>query len=313
MAWFRRPEKPLKKAERRDVPTDVFEKCQGCGEILYSERLSQNHFVCPGCGHHFRLSAGAYLTLLLDEGSFTETDADVESADPLQFVDLKPYPERLSAAKAKSGRNSAVITGTGTLEGRPLALAVMDFRFVGGSMGSVVGEKVKRIAHRALADRTALVIVSASGGARMQEGMFSLMQMAKTAAALARLHDAGLPFISVITDPTTGGVTASFAMLGDVNLAEPGALIGFAGPRVIEETIKQELPGGFQRSQFLLEHGMVDRVVDRRALKAEIATLLTHMMGAARAAAPEADAEAESPADTATVTPIAERRQAQGG
>ncbi len=307
MAWFRRPDKPLKRTDRRDVPTDVFEKCQGCGEILYSERLSQNHFVCPGCGHHFRLSAEAYVSLLLDPDTFSETEAHLESGDPLEFVDLKSYSDRLRAARTKSGRSSGVITGVGELEGQPVALGVMDFRFVGGSMGSVVGEKIKRIAHRALDDRTPLVVVSASGGARMQEGIFSLMQMAKTSAALARVHEAGVPYISVLTDPTTGGVTASFAMLGDVNLAEPGALIGFAGPRVIEETIKQELPEGFQRSQFLLEHGMVDRVVDRRELKAEIAVLLRHMVGGQQRAG-----SAEDTAEATEVTPLAGRRKAHG-
>lgn len=300
MAWFRRPHKPLQKAERRDVPTDVFEKCQGCGEILYSERLSQNHFVCPGCGHHFRYLAPQYISLLLDEGSFEEQDATMTSADPLEFVDLKPYAERLRQARAKSGRDSAVITGVGRMDGRPVSVAVMDFRFVGGSMGSVVGEKIKRSAHRALEDRCPLIVLSASGGARMQEGMFSLMQMAKTSAALARLHHAGIPFISILTDPTTGGVTASFAMLGDVNISEPGALIGFAGPRVIEETIKQELPKGFQRAGFLLEHGMLDLVVDRRELKPAISRILGHMLGAV---------EVQDAADE-SVTSLSSRRQA---
>jgi acetyl-CoA carboxylase carboxyl transferase subunit beta len=275
MAWFRKDKKPLKAQDRRDVPTDVFDKCQGCGEILYRERLQQNLNVCPTCGHHVRVPAEAYLEILLDDGTFEELDDDLRASDPLSFRDLKPYSARIAAAQAK-GKREAVLTGTGRMESIQVVVAVMDFDFIGGSMGSVVGEKIARAGRVALERGTPLVVVSASGGARMQEGIYSLMQMAKTGSVLARLHDAGVPFISVITHPTTGGVTASFAMLGDVNLAEPGALIGFAGPRVIEETIKQELPQGFQRSEFLLEHGMVDRVVDRRELKATVARLLRH-------------------------------------
>ncbi len=278
MAWFRKDKQPLKAEDRRDVPSDVFDKCQGCGEILYGEKLAQNLQVCPTCGHHFRITAERYVEILLDEGSFEEIDRDLASADPLGFQDLKPYKDRLEAAESKVGRKEAVLSGTGTVEGMGVTLAVMDFRFVGGSMGSVVGEKIARAGRAALVRREPLVVVSASGGARMQEGIYSLMQMAKTSAVLARLHEAGLPYIAVLTDPTTGGVTASHAMLGDVNLAEPGALIGFAGPRVIEETIRQELPEGFQRSEFLLQHGMIDRVVDRRELKATVATLLRHMI-----------------------------------
>ncbi|MSR35324.1 MAG: acetyl-CoA carboxylase carboxyltransferase subunit beta [Gemmatimonadetes bacterium] len=276
MAWFRKEKKPLRSAERRDVSADVFTKCKGCGGILYLEKLAQNLYVCPTCGFHFRIDADAYVELLIDVGSFHELDIHLRAADPLAFVDLKPYQDRIKQAEAK-GQDEAVITGTGTLAGIPLAIAVMDFRFIGGSMGSVVGEKIARCGRAALERRIPLIVVSASGGARMQEGIYSLMQMAKTSAVLARLHDAGLPYLSVLTDPTTGGVTASFSMLGDVLLAEPGALIGFAGQRVIEETIRQELPDGFQRSEFLLQHGMVDRVVDRRELKAEIALLLRHL------------------------------------
>ena len=279
MAWFRKDKRPLKAEDRRDVPSDVFEKCEGCGDILYRERLAQNLRVCPTCGHHLRTTAEKYVEILLDAGSFREMDRGMASADPLEFRDQKPYTARLEAAESKVGRSEAVLAGTGTIDGRDVVLAVMDFRFVGGSMGSVVGEKIARAARVALERREPLVVVSASGGARMQEGVYSLMQMAKTASVLARLHDAGLPYISVITDPTTGGVTASHAMLGDVNLAEPGALIGFAGPRVIEETIRQELPEGFQRSEFLLQHGMIDRVVDRRELKDTVALLLRHMVG----------------------------------
>jgi acetyl-CoA carboxylase carboxyl transferase subunit beta len=280
MAWFRKDKKPLKASDRRELSPDVFEKCEGCGEILYKEKLAQNLNVCPHCGFHFRISADDYLDLLLDDGSFQEHDGHLRSADPLGFTDLKAYEDRIEAAEAKVGRNDAVVSGTGALDGLDVAIAVMDFRFIGGSMGSVVGEKIARVGRVALERGLPLIVVSASGGARMMEGIYSLMQMAKTSSVLARIHEAGLPFVSILTDPTTGGVTASYAMLGDVNLAEPGALIGFAGPRVIEETIKQELPQGFQRSEFLLEHGMVDRVVDRRELRTEVATLLRHMTGA---------------------------------
>ncbi|MDE3005906.1 MAG: acetyl-CoA carboxylase, carboxyltransferase subunit beta [Gemmatimonadota bacterium] len=275
MAWFRKDKKPLKAEDRRDVPTDVFDKCKGCGEILYRERLAQNLNVCPTCGYHLRIGAHAYISILMDAGSFEEFDADLRAADPLGFSDLKDYPTRIAAAEAK-GKNEGLLSGPGTLEGIDVVLAVMDFDFIGGSMGSVVGEKIARAGLVALKKKIPFMIVSASGGARMQEGIYSLMQMAKTSTVLARIHDEGLPFISILTHPTTGGVTASYAMLGDVNLAEPGALIGFAGPRVIEETIKQELPQGFQRAEFLQEHGMVDRVVDRRELKAMVGTILRH-------------------------------------
>ena len=279
MAWFRKDKKPLKSEDRRDMPPDVFDKCGGCGEILYAEKLAQNFQVCPSCAHHFRLPAERYVEILLDEGSFEEIDESLHSEDPLGFKDTKPYKARLKAAQKEVGRKSAVLSGTGTLEDLGVVLAVMDFRFIGGSMGSTVGEKIARAGRTALARKEPLIVVSASGGARMQEGIYSLMQMAKTSAALAGLHEAGLPYISLITDPTTGGVTASHAMLGDVNLAEPGALIGFAGPRVIAETIRQELPDGFQRSEFLLQHGMIDRVVDRRELKTTLGVLLRHMIG----------------------------------
>jgi len=275
MAWFRKDKKPLTAQDRRDVPTDVFDKCPGCGEILYRERLAQNLNVCPTCGHHLRVPAGAYLEILLDDGTFEELDGGLRASDPLTFRDLKPYSARIAAAEAE-GKHEAVLTGNGRIDSIPVALAVMDFEFIGGSMGSVVGEKIARAGRVALEHGMPLLVVSASGGARMQEGIYSLMQMAKTASVLARLHEEGLPFISIITHPTTGGVTASFAMLGDANLAEPGALIGFAGPRVIEETIKQELPHGFQRSEFLLEHGMVDLVVDRRELKETVVRILRH-------------------------------------
>ena len=275
MAWFRKDKKPLKAQDRRDVPSDVFDKCPGCGEILYRERLAQNLHVCPTCSHHLRISADAYVSMLTDAGSFEELNDELRAYDSLGFRDLKPYSERIASAEAK-GKTEAVITGTGQLDGIDIALAVMDFDYIGGSMGSVVGEKIARVGRVALKRGVPFIIVSASGGARMQEGIYSLMQMAKTSAVLARLHEAAIPFISVLTHPTTGGVVASYGMLGDVNIAEPEALIGFAGPRVLEETIKQALPEGFQRSEFLLEHGMIDRVVDRREIRDTIALLLRH-------------------------------------
>jgi acetyl-CoA carboxylase carboxyl transferase subunit beta len=277
MSWFRKPKQKLSATERRDLPSDVFDKCPRCGEILYRARLEQNAFVCPVCGYHNRIGAEEYIDLLLD-GDYEEHGATLRSGDPLGFVDLKPYPQRLEAAERKSGGGDAVRSVTGELEGIPVCLAVMDFEFIGGSMGSVVGEKIARLGRIALETRQPLIIVSASGGARMMEGILSLMQMAKTSAVLAQLHEEGIPYISVLTDPTTGGVTASYAMLGDVILAEPNALIGFAGPRVIEQTIKQELPDGFQRSEFLLEHGMLDFIVDRQEMKVRIARVLRHML-----------------------------------
>ena len=287
MAWFRKEKQKLTAADKRELPSDVFEKCPECGEILYRNRLEQNLWVCPACGHHHRIDAEAYVELLIDEDAFTETDAALRSGDPLKFRDLKAYPDRLKAAERKAGRGDAVITGHGPLDGIGVNLAVMDFSFIGGSMGSVVGEKIARAARRALLEKEPLIVVSASGGARMMEGILSLMQMAKTSVALAQLQEARLPYVSILTNPTTGGVTASYAMLGDVNLAEPGALIGFAGPRVIEQTIKQELPEGFQRSEFLLEHGMIDAIVDRRALKSRVAGYLRHMLGLPRSEAAE--------------------------
>jgi len=277
MSWFRKPKQPLQASDRRELPADVFYKCEGCSQILPREKLVQNFNVCPECEYHYRFHARGYVDLLVDEGTFVQLDGQLRSTDPLEFTDLKPYRERLDAAHRKGGEWDAVLTGHGALEGIPLALAVMDFSFIGGSMGSVVGEKIARAGRHALEHKTPLILVSASGGARMMEGIFSLMQMAKTSAVLARLHEAGLPCISILTDPTTGGVTASYAMLGDVNLAEPGALVGFAGPRVIEETIRQELPDGFQRAEFLERHGMVDVVVARTALRGTVVGLLRHM------------------------------------
>lgn len=279
MAWFRKPKTRLQSGDRRELPGDVWEKCPSCGEILYREKLRDNWNVCPVCAFHMRLPASDYVALLLDADSVEEHDADLRSGDPLDFVDLKPYRERLVQAERKSGPGDALIAVSGGLEEIPVQLAVMNFAFIGGSMGSVVGEKIARAGLRSLETGAPLIVISASGGARMMEGIFSLMQMAKTSAVLSQLDEAGIPYVSVLTDPTTGGVTASYAMLGDVNLAEPGALIGFAGPRVIEQTIKQELPEGFQTSEFLLEHGMLDGIVDRRNLKSEIGRLLRHMLG----------------------------------
>jgi acetyl-CoA carboxylase carboxyl transferase subunit beta len=279
MSWFRKPKRKLRAEDRRDLPSDVFDKCPSCSAILYRARLEQNVFVCPECGHHNRINAEDYIQLFLDDGDYEELFGDLRSADPLGFVDLKPYRDRLRAAEAKTGGGDAVRTVSGRLDTIPVGLAVMDFEFIGGSMGSVVGEKVARLATRSLEKREPLIVVSASGGARMMEGILSLMQMAKTSAVLALLNEASVPFVSVLTDPTTGGVTASYAMLGDVNIAEPAALIGFAGPRVIEQTIRQSLPDGFQRAEFLLEHGMLDAIVDRRELKATTARLLRHMLG----------------------------------
>jgi acetyl-CoA carboxylase carboxyl transferase subunit beta len=279
LTWFRKNKAPLTNSEKRDFPNDVFDQCKGCDKILYTEKLIQSLRVCPSCNYHFRISPDKYVDLLLDDGSFEEMDANLMNEDPLKFTDLKPYGERLRSAERKVGRNSAILSGMGTIGSHRVAVALMDFRFVGGSMGSLVGEKIARAARAALDYRIPLIVVSASGGARMQEGIYSLMQLAKTSSVLARLHTEGLPYISLLTDPTTGGVTASHAMLGDINIAEPGALIGFAGPRVISDTIRQELPEDFQTSEFLLSHGMIDCVVDRRDLKYTIETLLTHMIG----------------------------------
>jgi acetyl-CoA carboxylase carboxyl transferase subunit beta len=263
---------------RKDAyPPDLWTKCPSCSEMLFNKQLDKADRVCPRCGHHFRLSAWARLELLLDERTFQERDAGLQSVDPLGFADQKPYPERVVAAQLATGLRDAAVRGIGLIDGRPVSICVMDFGFMGGSMGAVVGEKVTRAAEDALAERIPLIIVSASGGARMQEGTLALMQLAKTVAALERLRAAGVPFISVMSDPTTGGVFASYAVLGDANLAEPNALIGFAGARVTAGTIAQELPAGFQRSEFLFEHGFVDRVVNRADLRHEIAALLRFM------------------------------------
>ena len=267
MAWFRREHTPLPPHEQESrVPEGLYVKCGSCKESLYRNDLLANLSVCPKCAFHFRIGARERLEMLFDS-AWQELDAGLVSADPLAFRDTKAYAARLKDGKAKTGCSDALITGVAPMGGVPTLIAAMEYGFIGGSMGVVVGEKVTRAIEKAAQERLPLVIVSCSGGARMMEGTLSLMQMAKISAALARLDDARLPFVSVLTDPTTGGVTASFAMLGDLNVAEPGALIGFAGPRVIEQTIRQKLPEGFQRAEFLLEHGMLDMVVDRRELK----------------------------------------------
>jgi acetyl-CoA carboxylase carboxyl transferase subunit beta len=279
VAWFRRESAPLpaRPAAESRVPEGLWVKCGSCKEILYRKDVLKNLSVCPKCAFHFRVSARERLDMLFD-GAWTEFDRGLVSSDPLAFRDSKAYAERLRAGKAKTDSYDALVSAEGEMGGRRAVIAAMEYAFIGGSMGVVVGEKVTRSVERALEGRLPLVVVSCSGGARMMEGTLSLMQMAKISAALARLRDAALPFVSVLTDPTTGGVTASFAMLGDLNVAEPGALIGFAGPRVIEQTIRQKLPEGFQRSEFLLQHGMIDAVVDRRELKKTLVRSLHLLM-----------------------------------
>lgn len=282
MAWFKRDKPKIDEGtsdEERTVKTEgIFVKCPDCDNSLYKGELTESFQVCTHCNHHFRFPARLRLETLFDNGEYEKLDEEVMSTDPLGFVDSKPYKERIESAKAASGLPEAIVSGKGRVGGHLVYAGAMDMSFIGGSMGSAVGEKITRQIERALDNKGAVVIFSASGGARMQEGTLSLMQMGKISAALSILHDAKLPFISVLTDPTTGGVTASFAMLGDVILAEPKALIGFAGPRVIEQTIRQKLPKGFQRSEFLLEHGMVDMVVDRREMRNTIIRSLDFMM-----------------------------------
>ncbi len=277
MAWFRKEKKPRQPPRQRlDIPPDVWEKCEQCGHTDIREKFLRNLNVCPNCEHHRRLRADEYLTLLLDDGTIREHDTDLRSGDPLGFPD---YKARVAKATKSAGEGDAILTATGQLGGLPVNLGVMDFAFMGGSMGSVVGEKIARLGQRSLERKFPLIIISSSGGARMQEGVLSLMQMAKASAILAQLGERRIPYISVLTNPTTGGVSASYAMLGDAILAEPGAVIGFAGPRVIKQTLGQDLPDGFQTSEFLLEHGMVDQVVHRRELKAVLGQLLRHMSG----------------------------------
>ena len=277
MAWFRKEKKPRQPLRvKLDIPADAWEKCESCGHTDIREKFQASLNVCPACGVHRRLRAIEYTTLLLDEGSIEETEPDVRSVDPLGFPD---YPARLKKARTNAGESDAILTTTGTMDGVPVNLGVMDFAFMGGSMGSVVGEKIARLGQRSLEKKFPLIIVSASGGARMQEGVLSLMQMAKTSAMLSQLAERRIPYVSILTNPTTGGVSASYAMLGDAILAEPGAVIGFAGPRVIKQTLGQDLPEGFQTAEFLLDHGMVDSVVHRQDLKRTVGQLLRHMSG----------------------------------
>ena len=282
MAWFKRARKPIAAAKDKTsrVPEGLWVKCPGCEQVIYNKDLVTNLNVCPKCAHHFRIGAAERLRLLFDDGVFTEYDKGLVSTDPLKFTDTKPYRTRLESSIEATGQKDAVIAATGRIEGIDASVAAMEYSFIGGSMGVVVGEKITRAIERAMDHRWPVVIVCSSGGARMMEGALSLMQMAKVSGALARLAQKRLAYIAVLTDPTTGGVTASFAMLGDLNIAEPKALIGFAGPRVIEQTIRQKLPEGFQRAEFLLEKGMVDLVVDRREMKSVIAKAL-RFMGAA--------------------------------
>jgi acetyl-CoA carboxylase carboxyl transferase subunit beta len=303
-AWFKKTRKPIAAPDKASrVPEGLWVKCPSCGKALYNKELTANLHVCPKCAHHFRMSAADRLRMLFD-GDWIEHDADLRSNDPLQFTDTKPYRARLEASIKATGLNDAIIVASGELDRVPVVLGAMEYAFIGGSMGIVVGEKITLAAERALAERRPLIVVSCSGGARMMEGALSLMQMAKIAAALGRLDRAGVPYVSILTDPTTGGVTASFAMLGDVNIAEPRALIGFAGPRVIEQTIRQKLPDGFQRSEFLLAKGFIDAIVDRREMKAALALLLRAMLALpAPAPRPATSTEAEAEAEASSAPP----------
>jgi acetyl-CoA carboxylase carboxyl transferase subunit beta len=280
MAWFKRQSGELDTSGERKVRTEgLWVKCENCRQIIWKKDLEENLNVCPKCQKHFRIDARTRLAQLIDDNQYEVFDSNLSSTDPLKFVDLKPYSSRLRQAQEETGLKDAVINAQGKLLGRPVVASVMEYAFIGGSMGAAVGEAITRAVERAADTKTPLIIVYASGGARLMEGVISLMQLAKISAALARLDKAKVPYISLMTDPTTGGVTASFAMLGDLNIAEPGALIGFAGPRVIEQTIRQKLPAGFQRSEFLLEHGMLDAVVHRKQLKPYIARALDFMAG----------------------------------
>ncbi len=275
MAWFLRPKENRAKGNKtRELPDGLWVKCDSCGEVIYKKQLEETLYTCPACDHHFRVSPTEYVEMLFDAGTFEETNQNVRSADPLEFEDTKPYVDRLEAAYKKQP-SDALTTGKGQVEGHAISFACMNFKFIGGSMGAVVGEKFARAADVSLEENIPFVCVTASGGARMMESALSLMQMAKTSAKLAQLAEKGIPYVVILTDPTTGGVTASFAMLGDIHIAEPGALIGFAGPRVIEQTIRRKLPQGFQRSEFLMDHGFVDMIVHRKDLKAKLAHVLS--------------------------------------
>ncbi len=279
MSWFKREDNEIVNDEQRTVRTEgLWVRCPSCRQVIFKADLEANLRVCPKCGHHFRIDARARIENLLEPG-YELVDMDLRSTDPLEFTDLKPYKKRLAEAQKKTGLNDAIINAVGNLGPHPVVLSVMEYSFIGGSMGAVMGETIARAVDRSLETRRPLIIISASGGARMMEGIASLMQLAKVSAGLAKLDAEKIPYISVMTDPTTGGVTASFAMLGDLNIAEPGALIGFAGPRVIEQTIRQKLPEGFQRSEFLLQHGFLDAIVSRKEMKVYLAQALTWMAG----------------------------------
>jgi acetyl-CoA carboxylase carboxyl transferase subunit beta len=273
MAWFKRLSRNIS-GEKRELPEGLWTKCENCGEIIHKSQLELNLWTCHKCNFHFRITSREYIDILIDRGTFKEMDKKMRSVDVLNFVDTKPYKDRLKEAMKNTGLNEAIVTGTGKMNGISVVIGVMDFRFIGGSMGSVVGEKVTRAIEKSLKTKNPLIIVSASGGARMMESALSLMQMAKTSAMLTKLSEAGIPYISILTDPTTGGVTASYAMLGDINIAEPGALIGFAGPRVIKQATGKDLPEGFQRSEFLIEHGFIDLIVHRKELKNRVVQIL---------------------------------------
>ena len=278
MSWFKRSKENIaSETQKRETPDGLWTKCEQCGEIIHKTELQKSVYTCPKCNTHFRIGSKEYFDILFDPGSFKEFDKRMRSGDPLKFVDTKRYRDRIPEAIRKTSLNDAVRWGTGTIDTKPAVVAAMDFTFIGGSMGSVVGEKIGRAIDKAWKTKAPLLVVSSSGGARMMEGALSLMQMAKTSAKLARLAEAGIPYISILTDPTTGGVTASYAMLGDVNVAEPGALIGFAGPRVIKQTIGKDLPPGFQRAEFLLDHGFVDMIVHRKDLKGTVSQLITFL------------------------------------
>jgi acetyl-CoA carboxylase carboxyl transferase subunit beta len=274
MAWFQRAKTGFKAAEKKDMPQGLWLKCESCGEILYRPEMEKAYWTCHKCDYHFSIGSKQYVKLLLDDESFVEEDADLAPDDALAFKDSKRYPDRIAAAQKKTGLLDAIVAGRGLVKGMPVSIAALDFGYMGGSMGSVVGERIYRVTKRAIEERRPVITISSSGGARMQEGIFSLLQMAKTSAILAKLAEERLPHVSILTHPTTGGVTASFASLGDVILAEPKALIGFAGPRVIRETINQELPEGFQRSEFLFEHGFLDRIVHRKDMRATLESVL---------------------------------------
>jgi acetyl-CoA carboxylase carboxyl transferase subunit beta len=283
MIWFKKKQELASAKESKSkVPDGLWIKCDSCKEIIYKQQVEGNLQVCPQCNYHFRIGAKERLALLVDEGTFKEHDARLHPADPLDFKDVKSYPERVKEARKATGMNEAILCGMANIGGFPVSICAFEFSFLGGSMASVVGEKLTRAVERAIKERTPFITISCSGGARMQEGVLSLMQMAKTSAALAKLGKAGQVFISILTDPTTGGVTASFAMLGDIIIAEPKALIGFAGPRVIEQTIRQELPPGFQRAEFLLEHGMIDIIVDRKNMRDLLIKLLDFFCSSSR-------------------------------